>query len=202
MLRTFSKTISILLHPIFIPLYSLFVLFHLPIYLNYKYAEGYYFYVYAMIFVNLTLAPALITFYLKRKGHIKSMEMEDVKDRVIPYIISCIFYLLTWILLKKIKFPSIYLEIFQWAGVTVFLLLILSFFREKASAHMAALGGLCGMLIAIGPIFGIDSSNLLIIVFLLSGLLGFARFYLNAHKGIELITGFLLGLSMQLYLLL
>lgn len=198
MSNTLAKIFAHLFHPIYAPLISIYLLFQLPVYMNYKYTDGYFIYVYTLFFINLILAPLLISIYLKRKNYISSLAMNDVSERILPYLISSIFYLLTYFLLLNINFPAFYLLVFQWATATVFLLFILSLFKQKVSAHMAAWGGVCGMLIAIAWVLKIDTTNLLILFILISGLVGFSRLKLNAHTATELAGGFFIGLAFQL----
>jgi hypothetical protein len=198
MSQSFAKVIANLFHPIYAPLISIYLLFQLPIYINFKYTDGYFIYVYVLFFLNLILAPLLISIYLKRKNYIQSLEMEDVNERALPYLVSSIFYILTYFLLLNIEFPAFYLMVFQWATITVVLLFVLSLFKQKMSAHMAAWGGICGMLIAIAWVLKIDTTNLLIIFVLISGVVGFSRLKLNAHSASEIAGGFALGLALQL----
>lgn len=198
MTHTFAKVIAHLFHPIYAPLISIYLLFQLPIYINFKYTDGYFIYVYVLFFLNLIVAPLLISIYLKRKKYIQSLEMEDVNERALPYLVSSIFYILTYFLLLNIEFPAFYLLVFQWATITVVLLFVLSLFKQKISAHMAAWGGICGMLIAVAWVLKIDTTNLLIIFVLISGVVGFSRLKLNAHSASEIAGGFTMGLAFQL----
>jgi len=201
MLKIVTKGISAIFHPIFAPLISLYILFNFPIYLNYRLPSTYFVYVYLLVFVNLIMAPILISYYLKRKKKIKSLEMESVKERIIPYAVSFVFYALSWFLLDNIRFPYYYLSVFQWAGVTILLLLAFALLNQKTSAHMAAWGGICGMIYTAAQVLEIDSSNILIVAILISGIVGFSRLYLKAHSPEEILSGFLLGLSLQLFVL-
>lgn len=130
---------------------------------------------------------------------ISSLEMHEVNERVIPYLISCIFYAFTYYLLVKISFPVYYLAVFMGATLTILTLLALALLKQKASAHLAGLGGICGMLITIALVLNVDTTNLLILFVILSGLVAFSRLALNAHKPSELVSGFLIGLSFQLF---
>lgn len=198
MSNSFAKVIAHLFHPIYAPLVSIYLLFQLPIYINYKYTDGYFIYVYVLFFLNLILAPLLISIYLKRKNYIQSLEMQDVSERTLPYLVSSIFYTLTYFLLLNIQFPVFYLMIFQWATITVLMLFVLSLFKQKISAHMAAWGGICGMLIAVSWVLKIDTTNLLILFVLISGIVGFSRLKLSTHSAVEVAGGFVLGLGIQL----
>src|SRR5690554_2086989 len=195
---TFAKAIAYLFHPIFAPIISIYLLFHLPVYINFKYTDDYFIYVYVLLFINLVVAPLLIFLYFKKNNYIRSLEMHDVSERTLPYLVSSIFYIFTYYLLFNIQFPAFYLLVFQWASFTVILLYVLSLFKWKVSAHMAAWGGVCGMLITIAWILKTDTTNWLIIAVLVTGVVGVARLKLKAHTILEVVSGFAIGLGCQL----
>ena len=196
-MRLVAKLNSYLFHPIFAPLVSIYLLFELPIYLNYKYNQTYQHYVYAIIGLNLIIIPLLINLYLKKKKMISNLSMPNVNERVLPYLISCIFFTLTFFLLKEINFPDFYLKVFQAACLSVLTLLVLALLRQKISAHMVGLGGIIGMLSLVSIFFGLDLSILLVILFLIAGLTGSSRLYLNAHNLAQVFIGFAVGFAWQ-----
>lgn len=196
-----AKFLSYLFHPIFAPLYSVFILFQLPIYLNYKMPTSFIQFVYAVVGINLIITPLLISLYFKRKGYIQSLEMPDVKDRVLPYLVSSLFYTFTFFLFQSINFPDIYLAVFKAATAVVIALLIFAHLNFKVSAHLAGLGGICGMLFTLSVVLRIELSSLLIVSILVAGLVGSSRFYLKAHSFRELSSGFSLGFIAQVFFL-
>lgn len=196
-----SRFLSYLFHPIFAPLLSVFILFQLPVYLNYKYSEAFHHYIYLLFLLNLIIAPLLISLYFKKKGIIGSLEMPNVKERVIPYLVSGLFYGFTYYLLANINFPALYLEVFRSCCLAITILLVLSIVNFKASAHMTGAGGICGMLIVIAFFLELDITLLLIVFVLISGLLASSRYALRAHSFTELLIGFLIGFGSQLIIL-
>ena len=196
-----AKFLSYLFHPLFSPLLAAILIFNLPLYLNYKYKQEYFLYIYVIIFMNLILAPLLISLYLKRIQLVESLQMKKIKERQIPYLITSIFYAFTYYLLSKINFPSTYLVLYGAASIAVIILFLFSLVRIKLSAHMTALGGICGMLIILSVQLAVDLSNWLIVCILISGLVGTSRLKLAAHNSIEVLFGFALGLGTQLILL-
>lgn len=197
-----ARLLSYVFHPLFAALISIFLLFQLPVYLNYKFSPVYHYYVYAALFLNLVVAPLLISLYFKRKKLIDSLEMKSIRERRLPYLISALFYLFTYFLLQKINFPELYLAIFKAATLVVCLLLAFAQFDWKVSAHLSGLGGICGMLIVAAIELRVDTTPLLIAFVLISGLVAGSRLFLKAHSPLEVISGFLLGLGMQLSILL
>ena len=196
-MRLISQFLSYLFHPIFGSLMSMVVLFHLPIYLNYRLTEEYFNYTYLVLIVNLVVAPLLISSFLKRKGWIKSFEMHEAKERIVPYFIISLFYFFTYYLLYQINFPAFYLAIFRAAIISLLLLFVFATLNQKISAHLCGLGGICGMLIVVALKFSIDTTFLIIVALVVSGAVASARYALNAHNFGQLLFGFLIGLLCQ-----
>jgi hypothetical protein len=67
---------------------------------------------------------------------------------------------------------------------------------------MIAAGGVGGAVTALGLTYKINVIHLVNIIFLVSGLLGFARLKAGAHKEFQIYTGYLTGFSVMLLLFL
>lgn len=196
-MRFIAQFLSYLFHPIFASLMSMVVLFHLPIYLNYRLTEEYFNYTYLVLIINLVVAPLLVSSFLRRKGWIKSFEMHSVKERIIPYFSTLLFYFFTYYLLFQINFPPFYLSLFRAAILTLLCLFVLATLNRKVSAHLSGLGGICGMLIVVAMHFNIDTTLLLMVGLVVSGAVASARYALEAHSFTQLLTGFTLGVVVQ-----
>ncbi len=184
------------------PLYSIFILFQLPTYLNYRYPSSYFLAIYGLVSINLILFPLVFSLYLKKNKMIQSLKMATVEERVLPYAFSVVMYLITYYLFYQIQFPSTYLNVFLGATMALISLLVFAFFKQKISAHLAGLGGLVGLLLVVNLLLGVNTLNLMLIGLILSGVVASARFLLNAHKLWQLLLGFLIGFSCQVILLL
>jgi len=196
----FAKILSYLFHPIFAPLYGIALLFSLPIYLNYKIQQQFINFTFSVVLLNLVISPILVSLYLKRKGIIQSLEMSTTKERVIPYLVSAVLYCVTFFLFRQIQMPALYLKFFLGAFLAVVILLIGALFTQKISAHLAALGGICGMLYSISMVSFTETLTWLLLAIIVSGFVASARIILKSHSSIELISGFLLGFGIQLIL--
>ncbi len=199
-MRIISQFFAYLLHPLFMPLWSIFLLFNLPIYHNFKFPPAYFIGVYICVFFNLVLIPLSMAFYLKRQGIIQSLRMETVEERVYPYALSSIFYLITLVLLSQIQFPIEYLLIFGAASATVLILFLMALGKYKVSAHMAGIGGICGILYSVNHFFALNTIPLFALALLLAGVLAATRLHLKAHQMNEVILGFSIGLLTQVVL--
>ena len=200
-MKLVATIFSYLFHPVFAPLFSAYILFQLPTYLNYKISEELIQFIYGVILLNLIITPILITFFLKRKNYINSFEMHTAKERVLPYFVSALFYIFTYFLFRMIQMPHFYLSIFFAAFVVIIVLFVFALFNKKISAHLAGLGGICGMLFMISRLLSVDTTFLMILFIILSGFVASSRMKLNAHSLSELALGFAIGFCVQLLII-
>lgn len=185
-----AKVISILFHPLLIPTLGFFLLF----------ISGFYFsilpwnfkkYILIVVFGSTCLLPA-VSIWLLSFSQKFDIKMEQNTDRVMPLIISSIFYYAGYLILKKLPVFPIY-TLFIIASILVQIALLLISLRWKISAHLAAIGGLLGGFI--GLAFRLQENPLLILIFLIlvSGALGTARLILGKHTRAQIYAGFILG---------
>ena len=195
-----SKFISIILHPIFMPLLALHltlktlpsVAFSISQYLNYIYG--------IFIFCTIIL-PLLSIFFLMRKGRVSSLEMSNHKERSLALFITVIWMSLGVFMLNNILLYTSILkaEILGAILIILFAAIISKFW--KISLHLLGIGGVVGVFIALQLIEG-GVLHLLLIFILLSGILGVARIQQKAHNHTQIYMGFLLGVSVELITLL
>ena len=195
-----SKFISIILHPIFMPLLALYltlealpsVAFVISQYLNY---------IYSVVICCTIILPLLSIFFLMRKGRVSSLEMSNHKERSPPLFITVIWMSLGVFMLNNILLyaPILKAEILGAILIILFAAIISKFW--KISLHLLAMGGVVGIFIALQLIEG-GVLHLLLIFILLSGILGVARIAQKAHNHTQVYLGFLLGVSIELITLL
>jgi membrane-associated phospholipid phosphatase len=200
MIRNFigglAKFFSITFHPIFIPLIGIAFIFNSKTYLNYTIHNELKNAIYLLIILNTILMPIVISSFLLWKGIINSIKMDNPKERIIPYIGTVVFYLLTIYLLKDVYVPAIVFLFMIGAAASVLTALIVNFFW-KISAHMIGMGGLCGTLICISIKLQTDMLAFLLIAIIFSGLVGASRILLKAHNPSQIYIGFFVGVFWQ-----
>jgi len=195
-----SKLISIILHPIFMPLLALHltlkalpsVAFAISQYLNY---------IYGIVICCTIILPLLSIFFLMRKGRVGSLEISNHKERSLPLFITALWMSLGFFMLNNILFyaPILKAEIIGAILIILFAAIISKFW--KISLHLLGIGGVVGVFIALQLITG-GVLYLLIIFILLSGILGVARIKQKAHNHTQVYMGFLLGMSVEVITLL
>lgn len=189
--------LSYVFHPLFMPLYMMVVLFNSQTYVVYHIPPQLQKWIYGIVVVNMILMPILVILRLKKKGHINSYEMETTEERRLPMFSTVIFYALTYYFLKNMGLDTLIYMILLGATLSV----ILAFFitmKWKISAHMMGMGGIVGT--TLGLVLYVDAPivHVLTALVLFSGLVGFARLKLKAHTPAQVYTGFLLGGTVML----
>lgn len=188
---TLSNLISYILHPVIMPLAGLFLILHSGAYISgmdIKIVKI----LYLITGTFTLLLPLIFLPLLLYSGIIRSIRIDERRHRLIPYFITFMFYYTAHILIKKLAISS-FISGFMFASAFTLLLIIILTWFFKISTHLAGIGGLAGLVLSLSWIFDVDTSWLLIIILLLSGLLASARIYLKAHKPAEVYTGFFLG---------
>lgn len=202
-LRIFFKIITYVFHPILLPTYgTLLYLWANPSIQGKEVDEGTFIHpslVVITIFINTFIMPAMAILMMKALGFIKSVEMEDKQDRIIPFIATMTFYIWAYLVVKN--YFDFMLPIYSIFILGTVVSVMLSFFINlflKLSIHMVGMAGLmAGTLLMM-----MNSEKSLIGVFLviivLTGLVASARLYLKAHTPKEVFIGFLIGISGQM----
>jgi len=195
--NNFAKVISAIFQPLLMPTYTLLLVFNINMYFTAIlpfFAKAL---LLVMIFSSTVLIPFIIFTVFKRKGLIHSYHMETKEERGYPYIVTAIIYFLMYMLILQTSVPSIY-SFFLLCATVLSLLLLTINFKFKISAHMAGIGGVCGLLIGLAFRLNLDLMFLIIIAIACAGLVGYARLKQNAHKPSEVYLGFLAGVSVFL----
>jgi hypothetical protein len=199
--RTFkiiAKTISYLLHPLFIPVYFYFFLIQI---FPYEFAGAEYAIMYKRliaVFMNTVFFPAFTVFLLWRLKFIDSIYMHTQKERIVPYIAIMFFYWWMYYLSRNFTDQPIVLKPF-YLGIfltTPIALIVNNFY--KISMHALGMGGLLGILCITSFFYQINLSAWIIAVTFLSGLVCTSRMLLGSHNTREIYHGFIVGLLAQI----
>jgi len=187
-----AKFFSVVFQPLLIPTYSLLILFNLNNHIAFGIPVNARQMILGMVFITTFLLPAIFLVFLYKRGIIKTLQMDSREERIFPMIITGIFYLTTYYIIRKFQLDSIYIRLFLGSVVTVLGALIISLYW-KISMHMMGIGGLAGALAGVAQSLNIDMTTWIIIALFCSGLTGFARLRLNAHTPGQVYAGFLSG---------
>jgi membrane-associated phospholipid phosphatase len=186
----FARVTSIVFHPLLIPTLGFLLLFN----------SGFYFslmpwsvkkFILLIVFLSTCVLPALSIGLLALSPRF-DVNMEKSTDRVLPLILSSIYYYLGYLVLQRLPVYPIY-NFFMLASILVQIVLLIVTLRWKISAHSAAIGGLLGGIMALSIRLGENPVLILIALILTAGLVGTARLILEKHTNLQVYSGFLLG---------
>lgn len=192
-----AKMISVLFHPLIMPTYIFTILLtlnaHFALLLPLQ-AKGL---LLGIILISTCIFPLLMVFLFKNTGIILSLEMKSRQERIMTLAISCVFYYLSWWMLRHMHFSPIY-QLFMIGTffALVFTLLINLFW--KISLHMVAAGGATGLFIGLSLLHSQPVQAIIIVIILMSGIIGFARLKLEAHNPAQIYLGWIVGLVVML----
>lgn len=188
-MRGLSQVISYLFHPALVPLIGVaLILFGIPYYLE----STLFYYVLGMVVLGTYVFPVMMAYLLLKLQLIPDLTMQNARDRRWPFIISIVFFGMTAQAMRQLPIPE-YVPSFIWGGaLTIGILWVLLPF-QKASAHMAGMGGILSLLIFLSTSFSENYLLAISLQFVFSGFVATARLYLKAHTPRELITGFFTG---------
>lgn len=197
-LKIVAKIVSYILHPLFIPTYVfLWLVKRFPINFDDITQRGLLFKE-VSVFINASFFPAFAVFLLWRLKFIDSIFLRTQKDRIIPYIITMIFYWWMWYLSRGFSDQPIVLKFFYF-GIfltTVFGLIINNFF--KISMHAIGAGTFLSFIILTCLMYHTLLGTDIMIATFLAGLICTARLMLNHHSTAEIYAGLIVGIICQL----
>lgn len=186
--------ISYLFHPLWMPLYVMLIFWNINTKAMFISNDVVWHYILLVVFINTLLIPVLLFWMMKRLKIIESLHLDSQKDRFYPFAISGIFYLTTWYVFSSLEIFTYLSLVFVLAAVLVFLALIINFFW-KISIHSMSMGAMSAAILYFAAVHFINSVWPVYLVFILSGLVGFARLKLKAHSSAQVYVGFLLGFA-------
>ena len=195
-----TKFISILLHPMFMPILALHLTLLVLPSLAFNLSQNLLL-IYGILIFSTMVLPLISIFWLMQKGKVSSLEMSNHKERSLPLFKTVVWMSFGYYLLQNLLFYTPILKAELLGAILIILLAAIISKFWKISLHLLGIGGVVGVFIALQIMHG-DFLYLLLLFILLSGLLGVARIKQKAHNYAQVYAGFLVGLSVELITLL
>ena len=195
-----TQLISILLHPMFMPILALHLTLLVLPSLAFTLSQNLLL-IYGILISSTMILPLISIFWLMQKGKVSSLEMSNHKERSLPLFKTVIWMSFGYYLLQNLLFYTPILKAELLGAILIILLAAIISKFWKISLHLLGIGGVVGVFIALQIMHG-DFLYLLLLFILLSGLLGVARIKQKAHNYAQVYAGFLVGLSVELITLL
>lgn len=186
-----ARFISVVLHPLFMSVYCICLLF---LYTDFGYVfYGQFFRFLLPICIATILIPVDLLILMKYIGFIKDYEISDRRERFLPFIGILCSYILLFLYFQHAELYAWFLSLCLAACILLTALAIITNWWN-ISAHMASFGGLIGGFMAV--CYFVKGSNpyvLFIVLFILAGFLGTARLINGKYTPAQVYTAFLLG---------
>ncbi len=194
-LTTAAEVLSVIFHPLFIPLYGLLIIYSSPTLLSFIPAR-----LKSLIFIlvvtNNVILPLALAAILYARGAITTFNARDRNERVILLAFALMMYTLTAYLLLRMQVPNLFRAYFiSIAVVTLITLLITTFYR--LSLHAAGIGGLLVLIIFMIVFYDITTAWQLTAVLVVGGVVMSSRIYLDDHTPSEVWTGLAAGAAVM-----
>lgn len=178
---------------------GIFIIFQSSFYLSLMPHEGQKT-TYLIVFISTFVLPlVMLSVFLLRKV-IKSLEMTQTQERVIPFMVTAVFYFFSYYTLHKLSAPGFISAYILGASVIVLLIAVISIWW-KISAHMAGIGGMVGMILALSDVYSVYNPFFFMEAIVIAGFIGSARLYLKAHDLKQTALGFVMGTAVMMSVL-
>ncbi len=192
-----ATVISFLFHPLIVPTYAIILVILLNPYMFAEFEESQKRMFVIQVFINTFCFPLLVILLMIKLKFIKSIYIEDKRERMLPYFIVSFFVMWTFWVFKIQPVPVLLKLSLLGASIAVFLSFFVNIFM-KVSMHTTGMGGLIALFVIMTYTSMFNLSLPLMIIILIAGVVGTARFILEAHEPAEVYGGYILGFMCQI----
>lgn len=199
LLLALAKSVSVAFHPLLMPTYGIMLLLNSSAYFSYSLSFAHKSSIVLIVALNTFLLPSLVTLFLWKRKIVANLTMTTIEERRVPYLITAVFYFITYYVLKGTVLPPVIYILMLGATLSVLATLLVNF-RWKISAHMVGIGGLLGAFFSVATKLSQPLLTELSFLILIAGLIGFSRLKLSAHTPAQVYAGFFMGMACELLL--
>lgn len=186
--------LSILLHPLFMPVYTVAMLLHVDPRMGWFLRDELRWVLLGMVALMTVAFPLTSTLLMMRAGLVSRLDMPTAQERIGPYAITLLYYAFTWYLITEFPMHPAIGRFFIGTFIALLLTLLITL-RWKISAHMVGIGGVLGTFVALGWYFVPPLFPYVVGTLLLGGLLGTARLLNGQHTPAQVYAGAALGFT-------
>ncbi len=197
-MRSAARLISYVFHPLLFVTYLVLLLsWFMPRFLLIPMASIWKFA--GFVSVITFIFPAANLVMLKAFGSIPTLEMQERRDRILPFLMITVFYgVVCAMFFYKVSVNLNFNKLMLIATVLTLVATVVTFFF-KISVHSLAMGGALGIVL---PLTRAADGGLLVpaaTLFVLAGLVMSARLYLQAHTLREVVYGASAGFAVGFF---
>src|SRR3954468_7437468 len=131
----FARFLSIVFHPVLMLTYALVLIFQLSQYIDLVTPPSGKYALYSIVVFNTLLMPLVISWLLFKRGLIKSFNMVEREERIIPYISNAILMIIAYCLLRQLGLSKIFYLLLLGAVSSLVFAIFINL-KWKISIHM------------------------------------------------------------------
>ena len=194
-MKPFLRFYSYAFHPLFIPLFATFSFF--VIYPTFHSPATIALILFQIAIVTIFI-PICFYYLLKSLGKADTIMLSKVSERRIPLLTLAV---LLFVMIKRSVTIDLYPELYFFFLATLASTLVALFFsllNVKASLHMMGIGSLTIFIMMLSLYYGFNLIYPIAGLFFVTGLIASSRLEMNAHNGVELAVGYLIGIVPQM----
>jgi hypothetical protein len=186
-----AKIITIVFHPLLMPVYGMAIIFSAPTLLGYLPANVKKLLILIMLINNVLLPVSLLPFFIHR-NIISSWAITERKERNIPLIIITLLYGITSYLVLRFPIP-VFLKTYVLAALIISLIVTVINFWWKISLHSVGAGALIGLVFILSLKMLTPLEWYLVSTVIIGGLVLSSRLKLNLHSPLQVWIGLFTG---------
>jgi hypothetical protein len=186
-----AKTVSVIFHPLFTPVYGLAIIFAAPTlfgYLPFTVKKLLFF----IILINNVLLPMSLMPFFIRRNLLSSWTIDNRQERIIPLVLTTILYLATSFIIFRFPIPG-FLKSYIFAASFLSLIVTVINFWWKISLHSVGSGALIAIILVLSVKMHTSLIWHLNSAIVTGGLVLSSRLRLNFHNPVQVWLGFLTG---------
>ncbi len=188
----FARFLSHVLHPLLMPLYSLWALLVLDPHVGYFLQPRGRLLLLGMVALMTFVFPVLSVLLMKRTGLVSSLELPRREERAAPYLMTLLYGGMTLYLLFRTPLHPVAYALFIGILCAIAISATITTWW-KISAHMVGIGGFVGMLFGLQVVHGLDLFMPIVIAIILAGMLATARLLTSDHTHAQVGAGAAVG---------
>ncbi len=194
-MKQFSRLISTIFMPLFMPTYSVALLF-VYTYFSYVYA-GHFFALIVPTILFTFFIPGTLIYVMERIGIISDLSLPYRSDRFAPYAVTVLSFAFLIYYFSRLGLPTWFLLMIGSSIVTMLIATVITLWW-KISAHMFGVAGLIGGVMSV--CYYVEKTNptyLFMLLFIIAGMVGTSRIKLKRHTPAQVYAGFILGFTIS-----
>jgi hypothetical protein len=188
-----AKIISVVFHPLFVPLYGLLVIFMAPTlfwYLPFNLKKI----LFLIVLANNVIIPVSLMPFLKYRNIINSWVLETRGERVVPLLAVSLLYFVTSFIMFRLQIP-LFLKAYLYSVSFLSLAVLVINLWWKISLHSVGAGLLTGTVIFLSLKMSASLTWFLVPSIIITGLVLSSRLKLEAHNPLQVYLGFITGFA-------